>query len=214
MDNIQAFNFSVDLLRALLWQYNDAVNLQSILRQKSEWYSRNHTEFWNRWIADVFNLRTANDFGLAVWAIILDMPLTVGIPGSGARPVFGFGQYNQNFTNGNFGRDSAGVAGLTTEQRRVVLLLRYYQLITDGTVPHVNSILKDVFGQGYVLDHLDMTCSYIFPQSLSSTMIQVLENFDLLPRPAGVEVNILINPDEVFGFAPIYLNYENGQFGA
>lgn len=214
MDKIQAFNFSVDLLRALLWQYNDAVNLQSILRQKSEWYSRNHTEFWNRWIADVFNLRTANDFGLAVWAIILDMPLTVGIPGSGARPVFGFGQYNQNFTNGNFGRDSAGVAGLTTEQRRVVLLLRYYQLITDGTVPHVNSILKDVFGQGYVLDHLDMTCSYIFPQSLSSTMIQVLENFDLLPRPAGVEVNILINPDEVFGFAPIYLNFENGQFGA
>lgn len=214
MDKIQAFNFSVDLLRALLWQYNDAVNLQSILRQKSDWYSRNHTEFWNRWITDVFNLRTANDFGLAVWAIILDMPLTVGIPGSGARPVFGFGQYNQNFTNGNFGRDSAGVAGLTTEQRRVVLLLRYYQLITDGTVPHVNSILKDVFGQGYVLDHLDMTCSYIFPQSLSSTMIQVLENFDLLPRPAGVEVNILINPDEVFGFAPIYLNYENGQFGA
>lgn len=214
MDKIQAFNFSVDLLRALLWQYNDAVNLQSILRQKSEWYSRNHTEFWNRWVADVFNLRTANDFGLAVWAIILDMPLTVGIPGSGARPVFGFGQHNQNFTNGNFGRDSAGVAGLTTEQRRVVLLLRYYQLITDGTVPHVNSILKDVFGQGYVLDHLDMTCSYIFPQSLSSTMIQVLENFDLLPRPAGVEVNILINPDEVFGFAPIYLNFENGQFGA
>lgn len=214
MARIQPFDFSVDLLRALLWQYNDAVNLQSILRQKSEWYTEKHTAYWTDWTRDVFNLRTANDFGLSVWAIILNMPLTFGIPGTGDRPVFGFDPVGLNFNNGNFGRDSAGVASLTTEQRRLVLRLRYYQLVTDGTVPHVNRVLKDVFGQGYVLDPLDMTCRYVFPQALPSLITQVLENFDLLPRPAGVKLEILINADEVFGFAPIYLNFENGQFGA
>lgn len=214
MARIQEFDFSVDLLRALLWQYNDAVNLQSILNQKSAWYADHHTEYWTNWTRDVFNLRTANDFGLSVWAIILNMPLTFGVPGTGDRAVFGFAPDSLNFGNGNFGRDSAGVASLTTEQRRLVLRLRYYQLVSDGTVPHTNAVLRDVFGQGYVVDPQNMTARYIFPQELPSVMRTVIENFDLLPRPAGVGVEILIETDNVFGFAPVYLNFENGSFGA
>lgn len=214
MARVQQFDFSVDLLRALLWQYNDAVNLQSILNQKSEWYTREHTEFWTDWARDVFNLRTANEFGLSVWAVILNMPLTFGVPGTGDRPVFGFGPFNENFGNGNFGRDSAGVATLTVEQRRLVLRLRYFQLVSDGTVPHTNAVLRDVFGNGYVVDPLDMTCRYVFPRELPSNVMTVLQNFDVLPRPAGVKIEILIETDNVFGFAPIYLNFENGPFGA
>lgn len=211
---IQEFDFSVNLLQALLWQYNDAKKLQSLLTSKEQWYAVNQTQFWTDWTRDVFNLRTANDFGLSVWAVILDVPLSFELNGTGARPVFGFGIHNLNFTHGNFGRDASGIASLTMEQKRLVLRLRYYQLISDGSAPFSNFVLSDVFGQGYVLDPGNMTCTYIFPTALPSMLIQILENFDLLPRPAGVGVNILINPDEVFGFAPIYLNFENGQFGA
>lgn len=212
--DVQEFDFSVDLLRALLWQYEEASGLQSLLSSKSAWYIENETEFWTNWRRDVFDLTTANDFGCAVWGIILGIPLSIGQPGSGPRPVFGFGVHNLNFENGNFGRDSAGVASLTLDQKRLVLRLRYYQLVSDGSVPHTNYVLQQVFGGGYVLDGLNMTATYIFPQALSSQVIAVLEKFDLLPRPAGVGINVLINPDEVFGFAPIYLNFENGQFGA
>ena len=71
MATIQEFDFSVDLLRALLWQYEDATGLQALLRQKSEWYTVNQTAFWSNWERDVFDLTTANDFGCAVWGIIL-----------------------------------------------------------------------------------------------------------------------------------------------
>lgn len=214
MTRIQQFDFSVDLLRAILWQYNDAERLQTILERKSEWYSEEHADFWQGWLRDVFDLTTANDFGLSVWGILLNVPLSYGLPGTGARPVFGFGDFNQNFNNGNFGRDAAGVAGLTLEQKRLVLRLRYYQLISDGTVPHTNFVLQQVFGTGYVLDPEDMTATYVFPQALPSGVLAVLQEFDLLPRPAGVEINILIDPTSVFGFDPFYLNFNNGGFGA
>lgn len=214
MGRIQKFDFSVDLLKAILWQYNDAARLQTLLRRKSEWYAEAQTEFWTDWIRDVFDLTTANDFGLAVWGIILDVPLSYGLPGTGARPVWGFGDFNLNFNNGNFGRDSSGVAGLTVEQKRLVLRLRYYQLVSDGSAPHINYVLREVFGDGYVIDHMDMTASYVFPMALPSGLQAILQEFDLLPRPAGVEINILIDPAGVFGFDPYYLNFNNGGFGA
>lgn len=212
--HVQHFDFSVNLLRALLWQYNDAARIQSLFSSKSEWYEEAQAGFWEDWRRDVFDLTTANDFGLSVWGIILNVPLSYGLPSSGARPVWGFGIFNQNFENGNFGRDASGVAGLTLDQKRLVLRLRYYQLISDGSVPHINFVLKEVFGTGYVLDPEDMTATYVFPTALPSGVLAVLQEFDLLPRPAGVEINILIDPSNVFGFDPYYQNFNHGGFGA
>lgn len=214
MSRVQAFDYSVDLLRAILWQYQDAAGLQSLLASKDTWYDENQTAFWSDWYADVFNLRTANEFGCSVWGVILGVPLSVGQPGTGARPVWGFGAFNRNFEHGNFGRDSAGVAALTLDQKRLVLRLRYYQLVSDGSVPFINKTLRDVFGYGYVLDVGDMTATYIFPTELPSAVRFVLTEFDLLPRPAGVGVNILVDPKAVFGFDPHYQNFNNGGFGA
>lgn len=103
---IQEFDFSVDILQALLWQYNDATKLQALLQKKQEFLNAEYSEFWQNWITDVFDLRTANDFGLQVWAIILGVTLS---PESGAdetgKKVFGFGAYRQNFNNAHFGQN-------------------------------------------------------------------------------------------------------------
>lgn len=211
---VQQLDFSVDLLRAILWQYNDAERLQSLLTQKQEWYVETQTGFWTDWVRDVFDLLTANEFGLSVWGVILGIPLSIGLPGTGSRPVWGFGIHNQNFEWGNFGRDSAGVAGLTVEQKRLILRLRYYQLVSDGSAPYANYVLKQVFGMGHVLDPEDMTCTYVFPVALPQAVLTVIQDLDLLPRPAGVQINILVDPGKVFGFDPYYQNFENGAFGA
>ena len=214
MSGIQEFDYSVDVLRALLWQYEEWPDLQALLSAKQEWFTENQTAFWSNWYTDVFNLKTANEFGCSVWGVILGVALSIGQPGTGARPVWGFGAFNQNFNHGNFGRDSAGVAGLSLEQKRLVLRLRYWQLTSDGSAPYANRALQDVFGTGYVLDHGDMTISYVFPDAITSELRQILTEFDLLPRPAGVQVNILINPRNDFGFAPFYNNFNHGAFGA
>lgn len=213
--NVQEFDYSVDLNQALLWQYNNAERLQSLIASKQAWYDAEHAQFWENWFTDVFDLRTANDFGLSVWAIILGVPLIAEAPPSDDRPVFGFGANNLNFHNSNFGRDTGSVIPLKTEQKRLVLRLRYFQLVTTGCVPEVNSFMAALFadqGSVYVLDGNDMSCEYVFRFFPNSNTLFVLEHYDILPRPAGVLLRVLINPGDSFGFDPYYLNFHDSNF--
>lgn len=213
MATVQQFNFSVDLLRAILWQYDGAEGLQSLLRSKAAWYDENQRDFWSNWERDVFDLTTANDFGCAVWGLILAVPLSIGLPGTGDRANWGFGPNNLPFELGTFGRLGSGVTGLSLEQKRLVLRLRYFQLISDGSVPHTNFVLRQVFGQGYVVDNHDMTATYVFETELPIAVRTLIDQFDLLPRPAGVDINIIYLTDPVFGFGPENYNFENAPFG-
>lgn len=143
---IQDFHFNADLLRGLLWQYNDAESLQVMLRKKQEWYERNQAEFWNWWIVNVFDLRTASDFGLAVWGKILGESRGAPVKGMDADyPAFGFGRHRRNFGRGNFRRSSDGYIRLGGEQYRLLLQLRYFKLVSQGTVPEINAFLKRLF---------------------------------------------------------------------
>ena len=216
MGTIQEFDFSVDLLKAMLWQYNDAPNLLSILQQKQDWYDENQTAFWTDWYNDVFNLQTANDFGLSVWAIILDIPIIVATtPSNPADPGLFFGPLHKNFTHGNFFRKGAGGVELTTEQARTVLRMRYYQITTKATVPEINqfmSILFADFGPAYVIDGLNMTAEYVLRFVPPSALAFIFKNYDILPRPAGVGVSYLVLPDIPFGFEDGNENFDNGNF--
>lgn len=195
MANIQAFDFSVNLLRAIIWQYDKAPNLVSLVQSKQDWYAAEHSEFWQAWLRDVFDLRTANEFGLAVWAIILDVPLFASNGASPpAYPAWGFDPYGQTFTHGNFAAPGAGVV-LPVEERRAILRLRYHQLTTDGTVTGINAALADVFGVGacYVIESGALAITFNFVTPISAPLQVILQSFDVLPRPAGVAASI-VNP--------------------
>jgi hypothetical protein len=216
MSQIQALDFSVDLLRALLWQHNEASRLEGLVRAKQTWYDANQEAFWTDWVADVFDLRTANEFGLTVWAIILDMGLALPSQVDPSdKPIWGFGQYRKNFANGNFA-SIASASNLTLEQKRLVLRLRYFQLTTDGAVPEINRFFAYLFatmGRVYVVDGLNMTARYVFNFALPSALEVVISQFDLLPRPAGVKVDYVIASDRAgFGFSPYHSNFNNGNF--
>jgi hypothetical protein len=210
------FDFSIDLMQSLLWQYNDATRLQALIQQKQDWLNTEYTEFWQNWIRDVFDLRTANDFGLQVWAIILGVTLApeTGSDGAGKK-VFGFDPYHQNFNNGNFSKIQGAVIKLTTAQKRLILQLRYYQLVARGTVPEINFMLSKLFPNGaWVIDTLDMSfVTYVFSSRPNSHIQFILDNYDLLPRPAGVGVKYWVADHNAFGFNHGRTNFYNAHFG-
>src|SRR6185437_5055288 len=111
-------------------------------------------------------LQTANEFGLAVWSIILNLPLFIGPPPDPpGKPVWGFGDNYENFDNGNFSNASGGITSLTIDEKRLILRLRYFQLISRGAIPEINAFLNYFFkayGQVYVLDGLDMSMVVVF----------------------------------------------------
>lgn len=357
---IQDIDFSVDLLKALLWQDNSAEKIESLLQQKQDWYNINQEQFWSDWVTNVFDLRTANQFGLAVWAIILGMPtsaviqplnkinfgfgianqvpavyasatwhdanasgitftggqadpnggtnavkvdlstasgsakcvrinlkgaaltgtcavqlrvklvsgsmtgvgtsdvgggatsawpaLTVGVwttvtlnctAGAGTyldlvaaradSPVLmfywpqvaqGTEVYNNTigFNHGTFGSKVASVVGLTLDQIRILLQLRYQKLICRPTVPKINRMLKALLGDTikiYVLDAGDMSfITYVMASYPSSDLAFVLQNFDVLPRPAAVGIKFIVGSRATFGFGPFNKNFNHGTFGS
>jgi hypothetical protein len=188
---VQALDFSTDLLQCLLWQYDDAANLQSLLNSKQAWYDEAHEQFWTDWVADVFDLNTANAFGLTVWANILAIPLTVQAAAATVKPTFGFAPNWQRFNQGNFAA-SNNVTTLTVDEARLVLRLRFFQLVTRGAAPEVNAFLAQVFGTGvvYAITTGPMQVAYNFSTALSSSLQLIFASFDILPRPAGVTVTI------------------------
>lgn len=196
MSTIQDFDSSLNLMVAILWQYEDAEKLKAIVSAKQAWVNANQRDFWSSWYRDVFNIDTANAFGLSVWARILDAPLKINVSPQKKKVPFGFGSFNKNFNIGNFGVDSDQSQGLNIEQQRLVIRFRYFQLTTRCAVPEINQFLSEMFGDlgpAYVTDPKDMSViTYNFGFTPDSQLQFVLDEFDLLPRPAGVGVKWVI----------------------
>lgn len=243
MTTIQEFDYSVDLLKSILWQYNESPNLLSIVTQKQEWYDEFQSEFWSSWYTNVFNLQTANLFGLAVWSIILNVPLYVPYSlDPDDKPIWGFNAYDPsfptlentyvNFLAANFS-SRGDVVTLTEEEQRFLLRLRYYQLITRGEVGDINKFLYYLVstsnigftGTIYAIDDLNMTMRYIITDiSFPVELLDEILKLDLLPRPATVGIEVFIYSGTTFGFNAynpsfpdlenVYVNFSFSNFNA
>lgn len=216
MTGIQTFDFSVDVLRGLLWQHNRAVALRALLDAKQTWHDENQTRFWQDWARDVFDLRTANAFGCQVWARILGIRLAPP-PAEGSAEVWGFGEFRQNFDNAPFAPGGPDSVSLTVEQQRIVLQLRYFQLVMRPSVTEINRMLRYVFrdlGGVYVLDPLNMTAiTYVFDFVPDPRLAFVLEQFDVLPRPSTIGIQLITTAREAWGFGEFRQNFDNAPFG-
>jgi hypothetical protein len=215
MIRVQQFDYSAQIDPALLWHYNKAKRLESLVLQKQLWYDINQKLFWEDWYRDVFNLLTANDFGLAVWAIILGLPIFLTIHAEDDGPVFGFGPDDDNFDNGPFGHKTGVTSKLTREEIRIILRLRYCQLTSRGDIPTTNRQLNMIFGNHnrvYVLDGLDMSITCVFLFFPSTRLLRAIRDFDLIPRSDGVLINYVLDTGDIFGFGPDNVNFDNGIF--
>lgn len=213
--NTQQFNLSIDLMQQLLWQHENKPNLQSLVSQKQAFYDTEHSTFWADWITNVFDLRTANQFGLSVWAQLLNVPIQFTI--SRRNTIFGFGIYRRNFGRGTFAANQIHPLGvLTLTEWRQLLQLRYWQLVSRGAIPETNKFYAFLFGnnQNMMLDYLNMEIRHYFNPPLSSNMIYNLTTLDILVRPAGVK-RAIITPSvsvNAFGFGSSHKNFNRGNF--
>lgn len=154
----------VPITSSIIWQYANTKALSGLINQKSNWYNTWVEQFWISWVQNIFNLITANEFGLAVWSIILDYPLFVNtaIPDNSELWGFNSGTYPDlentymNFDNGNFAQTGESI-NLTDEEQRFLLRLRYLYCVSRGSIPQTNynlnwlmadSVTKGAFAAG------------------------------------------------------------------
>lgn len=177
MADILEYTTATDFEKHILWQYNNASAINSLMQSKQAWYDVNHNNYWNDYIKNVLNIETANDYGLSIWGAILQIPRTF-------------------IVNGN-------EVTIDTEMYRNLIRAKMLLLRTRATVPDINKILDSLFGKygkAFVVDNNNMTISYMFSFMLSDLQVAILQQTQLLPRPAGVKMSISASGNKVFGF--------------
>jgi hypothetical protein len=155
-----------DIQQALKWLQSNAPRIQSIIQAKAKWYDLNNKAFWDAWQTNVFNLKTANTFGLMVWCVILGVPSQLfGLQGTSNAWAYGKnrqnfkwdpslspGLQNPNTIGGNFyGGGRTTLTSLT--EVRYALLLRYAALVSNGRIEFVNRMLKNIFSPDAAYDY-------------------------------------------------------------
>lgn len=210
---IQDFElFAIDVESAVLWQYQNAKNLRTLVSNKQNWLYANHQIFWLNWQATVFNLCTSapTAFGMVLWSTILNVPVYVPVGDEApAKPIWGFNAFDPTLINANknYGTTLAGNPGsgnfstkqqfiaLTIFEQQFLLRLRYFQLCNLGDINDINAFLDHLCagntigysGTIYIIDNLDMTVTYVFTEpDFPPALFSIINNLDIFPRPAGV----------------------------
>lgn len=193
MSKIQKFDYAVNLLRVIPWQYQGAVRLLEWLENKQANLDEDHTVFWESWFDEVFNIENLSEFGVTIWSIILEIPGIIETENRSPNISWGFGPNRKNYNNGNF-NPSESQPALILEQKRIIIKMRYQKIVSRGTVPEINRIMNEAWGDvgnSYCIDNYDMTIQYVFEFPPQGWMLYAIETLDILPRPASVGSSIV-----------------------
>lgn len=152
--------FSGRIEQCLKWMQNKAPHVQSLISAKSLWYTRYDQDFWDDWKVNVFDIKTANPFGLAIWCIILGLPAkNLGL--EQGSEAWAYGKFRQNYIysgtdpdlqnpnliGGNFvGGGDTSIRDL--DEIRKLLQLRYVSIVSNGRLAFVNEMLAAIFNDG------------------------------------------------------------------
>lgn len=187
--------------QTLMSQYANSPRIVSII--SGAWDSLDSTLMTDDFYRLVFNLHTAEGYGLDIWGRIVGVSREVNITDPEGK-YFGFsdGFYPFNEYPFSSGGQGADTWPLTDHAYRDLIFLKAISNIVYATAPNINALLRYAFkGNSYFLIHNNMTASYVFEFFLSPFERHIVYNTDILPRPCGVEINYIEqDPSQVFGF--------------
>lgn len=215
-----AFQQSKDVF---LWQYANAHWLNAILQDSFDFFKESTLSFWDKWYTDVFNLDTANAFGLEVWGRILGVKRPASAPQNyvvDSDNVLRFLNVNDQtwhaiWLKGNPSQfaielspqneNIQGSIPITDAMYRRCLKAKLFLLYSNYSVSDINRYLNYLFpNRGvYAKDNLNMTMDIVFSYVPTDVELSIITFKDFAPRPAGVWMNYAIDllSDATFGFA-------------
>ena len=182
--------FSADFRDVILWQYDRAENLKSLVAGKQDFYDKNIDQFYTDWYRDVFNLDTANYFGLIVWAIILGCTEYIEITKKLGQKAIGYGEYHKNFHESNFALSNY-IYTLPIESLRKLLKAQMYNFNSRGSLYDLNRLVTLSFpNHNAYVTVADRVITFHFPIPLDDDDMNLLLWSNILPIPVGFKRTI------------------------
>lgn len=194
----------IDVEGTIISQYANSSTIRQLIINMNEYIDP--TADIDSFYDYVWNVETAQGFGLDIWGRIVNISRELTIPED--PNYFGFSEA----LPGSFPFDQAPFySGVTSTQTylladdvyRKLILAKALRNISSVNAPSVNQILKNLFGDRgrcYVNDMGGMQIRYTFEFVLTPQEFAIVTQSDVLPRPAGVGVSILNTVLPLFGF--------------
>lgn len=185
-----------DIWQTVISQYANSDILTSLVTSFDA--AMDMTENFDDFFDKVWNILTAQSWGLDVWGRILGVRRTFQrIP---VTRNFGFQEATvanaDPFNTSPFyaGPSLAGTFSLGDDAYRALLLAKAAFNITDCSIPSINAIMMGLFpnrGNCFVTDDGNMTMTYTFKFPISPEEWAMLAQSGILPKPAGVRATIV-----------------------
>lgn len=185
MTEIYTPDFNADIESEITWQFDNSDAVKTLIYGKHDFYKENVTDFFNDWYRDVFNLDTANYFGLIVWAIILGCTEYIEITQKISKNTIGFSDTHKNFHESNFALSNY-IYTLKIEQLRKVLKAQMYNFNSTGSIYDINKLLAFIFPDNNPYITVDGKVITIhFPIALDDDDLSIVTFSNMLPLPVG-----------------------------
>lgn len=194
-----------DVEQTIISQYGTSSTIAQLCRNMGE-YIDPETDI-NAFYDFVWNVDTAQGFGLDIWGEIVGIGRDLTIP---SDPLyFGFSEASPGsypFGQQPFyaGPGQTQTYRLTDDAYRNLILVKALANISATDSRSINQLLQNLFagrGRCYVNDLGGMQIRYTFEFQLTPYEIAIITQSGAVPRPAGVQAIMITVALPVFGFA-------------
>lgn len=204
----------------ILTQYSASPKLLSIIDTFNQ--AINLDDFTSEFIEKVWDLTTCETFGLDMWGKIVGVSRYINAPIDSSS--FGFyeaddasPEYPTPFNESPFygGAQETTNVRLADDAYRTLIFCKAFTNISIATIPEINRFLKILFykrGRAYCVNYRDMTIGLTFEFELAPYEESILTNYDVVPVPSGVLVNIRQVVSPYFGFSTDAYPFNDGTF--
>lgn len=176
----------------IISQYANSATLTGIILSFND--AMDQTENFDNFYDYIWNVATAQGYGLDVLGRIVNIGRALTLPGSVTD--FGFNEASSwvGFGQGGF-YTGGGVTNnyiLSDDDYRKLILAKAASNICNGSIPAYNAILLALFpnrGDCYVADGLNMSLTYTFKFPLNPVEVAIVQTSGALPQPCGIMIN-------------------------
>jgi len=192
--------------QTIVSQYGNSPTIVALVTNMNQYIDQ--TANFQQFYDFVWNVNTAQGFGLDIWGRIVDVKRALQIN----APVTNFGFQDGVKDTAPFGQAPfyAGVPATSTymlsdDAYRTLILAKALANISATTSQALNQLLRNLFpnrGRCYVNDIGGMAMRYTFEFYLQPYEVAIVTSSGVLPHGAGVSVSVLqIDIPNTFGFA-------------
>jgi hypothetical protein len=196
----------IDFEKTIISQFANSPTIVGLVTNMNSYIDQ--TANFQQFYDFVWNVNTAQGFGLDIWGRIVDVKRTLTIN----APVLNFGFQDGLKDTAPFGQSpfyngtpATSTYTLSDDAYRTLILAKALANISATTSQALNQLLRNLFpnrGRCYVNDMGGMAMRYTFEFYLQPYEAAIVTSSGVLPHGAGVNVSVLqIQLPFVLGFA-------------